>query len=209
MIKQFFTLKLLMAVISALPLATSAAGVEDSLPANELLIGENFERGINQDPSARTYMLEFSDPKFLSHTSKLRKVWGRAKVLDGETLVVRGEKIHLRGIKAPDISETCKERVLDIQFDAGAYSLQRLKRLAANSKAVICYVENMEGNPGTCFIWGLPGPINLARLQVRSGAAWASPVGSSTYARDEDFASGNLNPSEKNIWHTECRRPSN
>lgn len=205
-------LKLLVVGAMSLPCITSAANSEDLLPEKERLIGENFERGISQDPSGRRYMLEFSDPQFLSHTSKLRKVWGRAKVLDGETLLIQGEKIRLSGIRAPDISESCKEKVLNIQFDAGAYSLQHLKTWASNSKAVICFVSGKEPSVGTCFIWGFPGPMNLARMQVRSGAAWASPPGSSPYTRDEGwaegFASANRDPIEKNIWHAECNRPS-
>ncbi|MEQ9106749.1 MAG: hypothetical protein RLO04_04725 [Limnobacter sp.] len=208
----YYTSQLLAFCAFVFPLLALADDKEVALPQMETQIGANFERGVAQDPDGRKYMLEFSDPQFFSYTVKLRKVWGRAKVVDGETLVIRGERISLSGIKAPDISETCKEKILNQQFDAGGYSLNSLKKWAAVDKAVVCYIEAKEGNPGTCFIWGFFGPINLARMQVRTGAAWASPLASSPYARDEGWAEGvasaNRDPVEKNIWHSECKRPT-
>ncbi len=157
-------------------------------------------------------MLRFSDPKFFSHTQKLRKVWGTAKVLDGQTLVINGERIQLNGIRAPEISQVCNDKTLNLQFDAGGFSLSRLKAKAQADKAVVCYVKLGPEKLGTCFVWGFPGPMNLARLLVREGAAWAFPVNSSPYIRDEGWAEGvasrDNNPLIKNIWHTDCQRPN-
>jgi endonuclease YncB( thermonuclease family) len=175
------------------------------------MIGKNFEINAANDPDSREYMLRFSDPKFFSHTQKLRKVWGLAKVVDGQTLVINGEEIQLNGIRTPDISQVCRDNVLNLQFGAGGFSLSRLKAKAPPDKAIVCYVESGLRNMGTCFVWGFPGPMNIARLLVREGAAWASPKESSPYIRDEGWAEGAAsrddNPTIKNLWHTDCRRP--
>ena len=91
-----------------------------------------------------------------------KKIWGRASVYDGETLSIGDSKIRLYGIKAPDITQTCREKILDFQFDAGGFALSRLKTWTQNDKAVICYTEEKLPLQGTCFIWGLVGPVNIA-----------------------------------------------
>lgn len=185
----------------------SAALGNNELSEQELLIGEKFEIGVNNDPDARHYMLTFSDPDFFTRTQKNRKIWGSAKILDGQTLIINGEKIQLSGIKAPDISQTCKSSN-ELQFDAGGFSLSRLKAKAPPHKAVICFIEPTTSNLGTCFVWGFMGPMNINRLLVREGAAWAHPSSSSPYVRDEGWAEGvastNENPEIKNLWHTDC-----
>ena len=191
----------------ALGQGSAAAGLSDL----ELAIGQNFETAVSRDADARKYMLTFVDPAFFARTSKLRKLWGRASVVDGETLIIGGERVRLYGVKAPDISQTCSERTLNLQFDAGGFALGRLKTWARGDKAVVCYVEQVQPAQGTCFTWGLVGPMNLARLLVREGAVWASPPNTSPYVRDEGWAEGvasrDKDPTTKNLWHTDCQPP--
>jgi endonuclease YncB( thermonuclease family) len=183
---------------------------EQELSPQEKLLGSNFEMRVENDPEGRKYMLKFSDPNYFSHTSRLRKVWGSARVIDGQTLAVDGKTIRLSGIRAPDISQTCKDKSGQ-PFNAGGYALARLKAKVPSHKAVVCYAEPSEPNQGTCFIWGFGGPINIARLLVREGAVWAWPIGSSQYTRDEGWAEGAASkeraPAMANIWHADCVRP--
>lgn len=205
--------RIISSTVAALMLAFSAVAQESAgLPPQEVLIGQRFEVGVIQDSSARDYMLRFSDPQFFTYTSKLRKVWGRAIVLSGDTLKLSNELIHLHGIQAPDISRVCSRKDINIQFDAGGHSLGALKTWAAQNKAVVCYVRDGKPLEGTCFIWGFPGPMNIARLLVRSGAAWAYPPDNSPYLRDEGWAEGVASaakdPIERNLWHTDCEPPT-
>lgn len=201
-----------LSVLLLISLMMQAAAQESlGLPPQEILIGQRFEFGLAQDASARDYMVRFSDPQFFSSTSKLRKIWGQASVLSGDTLKIGKETIRLIGIRAPEISQTCKRNDIDLQFDAGGYALGALKTWARNDKAVICYVKDGTSIEGTCFIWGMPGPINIARILVREGAAWAYPSVSSPYVRDEGWAEGaasrTKDPAIRNLWYTDCSPP--
>ena len=182
----------------------------DELSAQEKQIGEKFEYGAKVDPEGHQHMLTFSDPNFFKRTQHLEKVWGSAKILDGQTLEISGRKIRLFGIKAPDISQVCKGPK-DLQFDAGAFALSRLKTIAPPSKAVVCFLEPNKDDAGTCFVWGFFGPINIAKHLVREGAAWAHPNESNIYVRDEGWVEGTVSrdedPTMLNLWHTDCDAP--
>jgi endonuclease YncB( thermonuclease family) len=202
-------LKNILLVVPVLILCNLACAQEAGLPYQEIEAAQFFEDIVENDDAIRETMTTFTDPLFFTETSKLRKVWGRAVVLDGQTLQINGEAIGLKGIRAPDISQTCPGDILN--FDAGGFALGRLKTWATNDKAVICYVQ--DGNPqlGTCFILGAFGPINIAKILVREGAVWADQTTNNPYLRDEGYAEGTAamkaSQGSENIWTQNCQRP--
>ncbi len=180
------------------------------LPSYEVRNGKNFEILIENNQEAKDYMNDYSDPDFFRETIKGRKVWGKAMVQDGDTLLISGETINIYGIDAPEIPQTCKGDS-GLSYDAGANSIERLKAKTGPSKAVICYIMDEKNKLATCFIWGFFGPMNIGQWMVREGSAWAWPQKDSPYIRAEGWAEGsvegNKDSSIKGIWHYDCKTP--
>lgn len=60
---------------------------------------------------------------------------GQAKVNDGDTLTVQGQRIRLRGIDAPEYQQTCKVGAKD--YPCGRQALQALAKMVAG-REVVC-----------------------------------------------------------------------
>jgi endonuclease YncB( thermonuclease family) len=70
-----------------------------------------------------------------------RDVAGAARVVDGDTLELRGEKLRLQGIDAPELSQTCEARGQPVP--CGKLAAAHLKDLIA-SRNLNCAVEGRD-----------------------------------------------------------------
>lgn len=100
-----------------------------------------------------------------------RKTEGAAVVADGDSITLGGERIRMRGIDAPEYSQTCRKDGAD--YPCGKLSRQSLVRLIA-------------GRPVSCTGWQRDrygrllgdckaGEVDLNRSQVAAG--WAVAYG--------------------------------
>ena len=100
-----------------------------------------------------------------------RKTEGVAVVTDGDSIALGGERIRMRGIDAPEYSQTCRRDGAD--YPCGKLSRQSLVRLIA-------------GRPVSCIGWQRDrygrllgdcqaGGVDLNRSQVAAG--WAVAYG--------------------------------
>lgn len=135
-------------------------------------------------------------------------IFGKAKVIDGDTLYINSNKIRLFGIDAPEINQKCKKTYLSVfifnfqkEYYCGKYVTDKLKyflknneiRCETNSKdkykryLAICYLKNKDINS-----W-----------LVKNGLAIAYRRYSKKYLSDESFAKKNL----LGIWVGKFKEP--
>ena len=67
--------------------------------------------------------------RLLGLRAEVRRITGKALVLDGDSIVVAGQKIRLHGIDAPEMDQTlwCRDR----ELMCGAMALAALEALTA------------------------------------------------------------------------------
>lgn len=117
-----------------------------------------------------------------------RKTEGVAVVADGDSIMLSGERIRMRGIDAPEYSQTCRKDGAD--YACGKLSRQSLVRLIA-------------GRPVSCTGWQRDrygrllgdceaGGVDLNRSQVTAG--WAVAYG------DFDAEETAARASKAGIW---------
>ncbi|MEZ5815898.1 MAG: thermonuclease family protein [Hyphomicrobiaceae bacterium] len=107
---------------------------------------------------------------------------GRAKAIDGDTLMVGGLRVRLEGIDAPEIDQECTDAG-GRPWPCGAVAHRLLARLVANG-LVRCVERGLDKYRrllGVCFAGGLDVNAEL----VRRGLAWAFVRYSNTYVRVE------------------------
>lgn len=111
---------------------------------------------------------------------------GRATVLDGDTLVVRGQVIGLRGIAAPRLTQTC-ETAGGRKYPCGKIAAEALAtRIGETSLAcVIGQADPQARALGTC------------RKDGEDLAAWLVSHG---YAVADRHASSDYVPNQKQAW---------
>lgn len=100
------------------------------------------------------------------------------QIIDGDTLVVNGEKIGLKGIDAPEMRQKCSTS--DI---CGAKAAAKLEELIGNN-GVFCSKEGLDRygrQLGYCYAGGL----NLNSEMVRSGHAKAYSKFEKTFEAEE------------------------
>ena len=109
-----------------------------------------------------------------------RKISGDAAINDGDTITLKGERIRLRGIDAPDYNQTCEKG--GATYSCGRRSREALARMAS-SGAIECsgWERDRYGRLlGVCTAGG----VDLNRRQVEEG--WAVAYGD--YADAEQAA---------------------
>ena len=109
------------------------------------------------------------------------------RVVDGDTIVLNGEKIRFTGIDTPELKQTCLQGDQEVACGMSAKMLLG-KKIGNNTPE--CINEGKDVYKRTlaeCFING----ESLSRFLVRSGYAFAYRKYSKKFIKDEDFAKAN------------------
>ena len=121
--------------------------------------------------------LLFSDPSLANNL----------KVIDGDTIVLNGEKIRFSGIDTPELKQTCLKDNEEVGCGMFAKTLL-VKKIGNNTP--ICIGKEKDFYKRTlaeCFVKG----ESLSKFLVRSGYAFAYRKYSTKFIKDEDFAKTN------------------
>ena len=109
------------------------------------------------------------------------------RVVDGDTIVLNGEKIRFSGIDAPELKQTCMNG--DEKVFCGKTTKMLLIKKIGN-KIPECISEGKDAYKRTlaeCFVNG----ESLSTFLVRSGYAFAYRKYSKKFIKDEEFAKKN------------------
>ena len=121
--------------------------------------------------------LLFSDPSLANNL----------KVIDGDTIVLNGEKIRFSGIDTPELKQTCLKD--NEKVGCGMLAKKLLVNKIGNNTP-ICIGKKKDFYKRTlaeCFVNG----ESLSKFLVRSGYAFAYRKYSTKFVEDEDFAKKN------------------
>jgi len=113
--------------------------------------------------------------------AKAETVAGPARIIDGDTLDIAGERVRLYGIDAPEAGQTCPGEKA-ATWHCGEAASRHLRELAQG--AVTCKARERDAYGrliGTCF----SGGRNINALMVREGYAWAFVKYASDYTGEE------------------------
>ena len=106
------------------------------------------------------------------------------RVVDGDTIVLNGEKIRFSGIDTPELKQTCLQ---DDQEVACGMSAKMLLIKKIGNHTPECISEGKDAYKRTlaeCFVNG----ESLSKFLVRSGYAFAYRKYSTKFIKDEEFA---------------------
>ena len=109
------------------------------------------------------------------------------RVVDGDTIVLNGEKIRFSGIDTPELKQTCMNG--DEKVFCGKTAKMLLIKKIGNETPE-CISEGRDAYKRTlaeCFVNG----ESLSSFLVRSGYAFAYRKYSKKFIKDEDFAKAN------------------
>lgn len=110
---------------------------------------------------------------------------GRASVIDGDTLEIRGERIRLHGIDAPESGQLCTDAD-GRRYRCGQWSAFGLAN-AIGTATVTCTGRSIDRYGRLIAVCRANG-VDLNALQVRTGRALAYRRYSRDYAAAEDRA---------------------
>ena len=109
------------------------------------------------------------------------------KVIDGDTIVLNGEKIRFTGIDTPELKQTCTQGDQEVACGMTAKMLL-VKKIGNNTPECISEGKDVyKRTLAECFING----ESLSSFLVRSGYAFAYRKYSKKFIKDEDFAKAN------------------
>ena len=109
------------------------------------------------------------------------------KIIDGDTIILNGEKIRFSGIDTPELKQTCLKDGQEVPCGMTAKSLLAEK---IGNATVECISEGKVTYKRTlaeCFVNG----ESLSKFLVRSGYAFAYRKYSIKFIKDEEFAKAN------------------
>ena len=109
------------------------------------------------------------------------------RVVDGDTIVLNGEKIRFSGIDTPELKQTCMKDNEKI-FCGETAKILLIKKIG--NKTPECISEGKDAYKRTlaeCFVNG----ESLSVFLVRSGYAFAYRKYSDKFIKDEEFAKEN------------------
>ena len=106
------------------------------------------------------------------------------RVVDGDTIILNGEKIRFSGIDTPELKQTC----LQGNEEVGCGMLAKMllvKKIGNNTPVCIGKEKDFyKRTLAECFVKG----ESLSKFLVRSGYAFAYRKYSTKFVKDEDFA---------------------
>ena len=109
------------------------------------------------------------------------------KIIDGDTIILNGEKIRFSGIDTPELKQTCLK---DDQEVPCGMTAKRLLAEKIGNTTIECISEGKDTYKRTlaeCFVNG----ESLSKFLVRSGYAFAYRKYSTKFIEDEEFAKAN------------------
>ena len=121
------------------------------------------------------------------------------RVVDGDTIVLNGEKIRFSGIDTPELKQTCMKG--DEKVFCGKSAKMLLIKKIGNQMPE-CISEGKDAYKRTlaeCFVNG----ESLSAFLVRSGYAFAYRKYSDKFIKDEEFAKKN----KLGIWSMKFQYP--
>ena len=113
----------------------------------------------------------------------------KAKVVDGDTIHLNGEKIRFSGIDTPEIKQVCKKNNEVVK--CGIWAKELLIKKIGNNK-VKCVKEGVDRYNrilAECFL----NNQSLSKYLVREGYAFAYRKYSLKFIEDENYAKKNKN----------------
>ena len=109
------------------------------------------------------------------------------RVVDGDTIVLNGEKIRFSGIDTPELKQTCMNGDEKV-FCGKTAKILLIKKIG--NETPVCISEGKDAYKRTlaeCFVNG----ESLSVFLVRSGYAFAYRKYSDKFIKDEEFAKEN------------------
>ena len=156
------------------------------------------------------FFLIFSLILFISNANS-EEIYGKAKVVDGDTIHIKSYKIRLEGIDAPEMKQKCKKEFIRIStiigmsftkdYACGVESKKKLINKIDNRliKCISLSKDRYKRYLATCY----KNSINLNKWMVRNGHSVAYERYSKQYVKDEDYAKKN----KLGIWQSSFIRP--
>jgi endonuclease YncB( thermonuclease family) len=106
------------------------------------------------------------------------------KVVDGDTIVLNGEKIRFSGIDTPELKQICRKDNQEVACGVTA-KVMLIKKIGDNTPKCISEGKDIyKRTLAECFVNG----ESLSKFLVRSGYAFAYRKYSKKFIKDEEFA---------------------
>ena len=121
------------------------------------------------------------------------------RVVDGDTIVLNGEKIRFSGIDTPELKQTCMKRDEKVFCGKNAKMLLIKKIGNETPKCISEGKDTYKRTLAECFVNG----ESLSAFLVRSGYAFAYRIYSDKFIKDEEFAKEN----KLGMWSTKFQYP--
>ena len=112
-------------------------------------------------------------------------VGGPTRVVDGDTLIVAGQRVRLLGIDAPERKQSCRRA--GMRYQCGTEATQALRRLIGRG-TVICTIHGTDRYGRALGVCQDANGIDLNGWLVQQGWALAYRRYSTTYVPQEDQA---------------------
>jgi len=109
------------------------------------------------------------------------------KIIDGDTIILNGEKIRFSGIDKPELKQTCLHGDQEVSCGMTAKKLLAEKIGNAIPKCISEGKDTYKRTLAECFING----ESLSKFLVLSGYAFAYRKYSTKFIKDEEFAKAN------------------
>ena len=121
------------------------------------------------------------------------------KIIDGDTIVLNGEKIRFSGIDTPELKQTCVQDNQEVRCGNTAKTLL-IKKIGNTIPECISEGKDFYNRIlAECFVNG----ESLSKFLVRSGYAFAYRKYSTKFIKDEEFAKAN----KLGMWAMEFEFP--
>ena len=136
---------------------------------------------------------------FFSNFIFAKTINGKPRIIDGDTIHIKSNKIRLHGIDAPETKQTCE--IDNEDWDCGKQSTKELKNLINNQK-VECITNDIDRYNryvAICYV----NEININQWMVESGWAIAYRYYSTDYIIQEKYARDN----KLGVWKSEFMKP--